>query len=231
MARPKKIKEPTPPRGFGTGRRGPSKTWQEKEAGKVQVERVIMVEPEPREVSPKVVAAITEYNQKVKAGVVEKPPRGLSATRKANNDLQRYIREIGEEVIDPQSGWTRIGAVIRRLYADALQGKTQAADLLFERGWGKAVQPVQLDVEAEARQLIISMGLSRADIESDPVLRELLTVEGTLIDLEPSAVSAPIERVAERTSEVELVRSEPVPDGSNNQLLRPEPVVEDGGRD
>lgn len=66
--------------------------------------------------------------------------------------LAQHVRDIGSEVIDAATGWTRLDAMLRRLYADAMSGKAQAADILLERGWGKVMQPVEVDWRVEARQ-------------------------------------------------------------------------------
>ena len=66
--------------------------------------------------------------------------------------LAQHVRDIGSEVIDAATGWTRLDAMIRRLFADAMGGKTQAAEIILERGWGKVMQPVEVDWRVEAVQ-------------------------------------------------------------------------------
>jgi hypothetical protein len=66
--------------------------------------------------------------------------------------LAQHVRDIGSEVIDAATGWTRLDAMIRRLFADAMGGKTQAAEIILERGWGKVMLPVEVDWRVEAVQ-------------------------------------------------------------------------------
>jgi len=68
--------------------------------------------------------------------------------------LSQHVRDIGSEVIDTATGWTRLDAVLRRLYNDAMSGKVPAADILLERGWGKVMQPIEVSWQEEARRLI-----------------------------------------------------------------------------
>ncbi len=89
-----------------------------------------------------------------------------------------YVRNIGDEVVDRKSKLTRLEKVIRRLYDDAAAGKTQAAALLFERGWGR----LRPDSELDEWQLIDDclaakqqLEESGADWQSDPYLSRLMS--------------------------------------------------------
>lgn len=113
------------------------------------------------------------------------PQRSLvTQTQQLNRQLQNMIQEIGKEVVDPQKGWTRIEAAIRRLYVDAIGGKTAAQALLFERGWGRVVQPVKVDFQTELKQLVAESGLTSDEIASDPLLSQLMpgdVIEGEFV--------------------------------------------------
>jgi len=96
--------------------------------------------------------------------------------------LANLIRDIGEEVIDPNLGWTRVEALIRRLYNEAMAGKIQAAELLLDRGWGKVPTPVDVDISGEVRKLTINAGLTWDVISADPLLRQLIELSGVTPD-------------------------------------------------
>ena len=105
--------------------------------------------------------------------------------RKANRVLSELIQAIGSEVVDPATGWTRIAAVIRKLYIDAVSGKTPAAALLFERGWGKVPQPVSVDLQAEVTHIVLSAlqaGVSPEEVLADPVLAKMAEDSGLVVD-------------------------------------------------
>lgn len=93
---------------------------------------------------------------------------------RANRRLQGLIREIGDEQVSEQLTWTRIEAVVRSLYAESLKGKVPAMQLLFERGWGRVPLPVSLDIRTEMLEIMKATGLTPAEIEGDPVLREIM---------------------------------------------------------
>lgn len=92
--------------------------------------------------------------------------------------LSKMIQDIGEEVVDPKLGWTRVEAVIRRLFNEAMAGKIQAAEVLLDRGWGKVPTPIDIDITGEVRKVVVGAGLSWDDISSDPILRTLVETSG-----------------------------------------------------
>ena len=96
--------------------------------------------------------------------------------------LAQLVRDVGEEIVDHGRGWTRLEAMIRRLYADALGGKNHAAELLLDRGWGRVPLPVQLDASAELTRLLVQHGLTSQDVAADPLARELFALAGVVID-------------------------------------------------
>jgi len=65
--------------------------------------------------------------------------------------LAQHFRDIGSEIVDKATGWTRIDLAIRRLFMDAAGGKSQATELILDRGWGKVMQPVELTWLDKAR--------------------------------------------------------------------------------
>lgn len=165
---PKGVRTETPrtQRGRFPGKRGPDYQPGEREANKV-----IVVEVEKR----------NRDTSGLRKGNPGNNPHVMGARRlKIAKQLSDLIREIGEEEIDAQKGWTRIEAVVRRLYSDALSGKTPAQALLFERGWGKVPTPVQLDLRGEIEKLIETTGLTLDELEHDPILKELVghVIEG-----------------------------------------------------
>lgn len=99
-----------------------------------------------------------------------------------NKQLAEIIRAIGSEQIDPQTGWTRVAVVVRRLYSEAMSGKVDAAKLLFERGWGLMPKPIQVSVRAEIVQHIQEAGLTLAQAWQDPVMREVMETNGLTVD-------------------------------------------------
>lgn len=105
------------------------------------------------------------------------------------SQIGQMIREIGGEVVDPATGWTRVEAMIRRLYVDAINGKQASAEVLLERGWGKVPAPVQIDLKAEFTAILSSAGLSLEEAMSDPILlqigKEAGVIEGDYVEVAP----------------------------------------------
>jgi hypothetical protein len=58
--------------------------------------------------------------------------------------LAEAVRRVGEELIDRGKfkGQTRLEALIRSQYQQAIKGNPRAAALIADRGWGKPMQPV-----------------------------------------------------------------------------------------
>ena len=75
--------------------------------------------------------------------------------------LAQHFRDIGSEIVDKATGWTRIDVAIRRLIMDAAGGKTQATELILDRGWGKVTQPIELTWLDKAR----AAGLSQEEAQ------------------------------------------------------------------
>lgn len=173
--------QPKTQRGAVPGKRGPAYQPGEQEASKVivvEVERPRNTSGLKRGDNPKTV------NQQLSKQKL-----------KLAKQLSGLIREIGEETIDVQKGWTRLEAVVRRLYSDALSGKTAAQALLFERGWGKVPTPVQLDMRGEILTLMEKTGLTVDELGTDPVLKEI--VGDVIIDGDFRAADAGTERTAQ----------------------------------
>ena len=112
--------------------------------------------------------------------------------------LGEHIRAVGDEILeiaDPLTGqivkWRRIDAVLRRLYAEAMGGKVGAAELLFERGWGKVPTPVHVDLKAEVTQLMQGTGLTWREAMQDPILSQIILASGLVVDGQVQAPPLP----------------------------------------
>ena len=82
-------------------------------------------------------------------------PKGRAPVGKT---LAEAVRMVGEEK-DEETGRTLLQAVIRRLFKDARgKGGERAAALLFERGFGKVTQP--MDIESTQRLISINWDAS-----------------------------------------------------------------------
>ena len=77
--------------------------------------------------------SLTQFKAGVSGNPKGRPPVGKS--------IAELVRSIGNEVLDEQRNWTRIDVLLRKLYQDANNGKHAAAQIILDRGWGKAPQP------------------------------------------------------------------------------------------
>jgi hypothetical protein len=180
--KPRTHAEGKPVRGIRPGVRGPNRTQAEINAEKMNPGVIIV----PQVASPRPPSNIAQL-QPYQNTAGRPADADTKRNRQLSQQLQDMIRLIGNEMIDPGLGWTRIIMVIRRLYMDAASGKTQAAALLFERGWGKVPTPVQMDFRAEVLNIIHDTGISKDEIDQDPVLKMIMgeTVEGQYRDILP----------------------------------------------
>lgn len=125
----------------------------------------------------------------VKPGTPAPKPRETAVVT-YRQTLAEHIRAIGEETVSfpgPDGEiikWRRIDAVLRKLYAEAMAGKINAAELLLERGWGKVPAAIQIDLRAEVMQIIEHTGLSMQEAAQDPILRGILTSAGVTLEEE-----------------------------------------------
>lgn len=119
----------------------------------------------------------------------------LAASRKTHyaKSLAEMVRAIGAEVVDEASGMTRLDLLVRRIYSDAIAGKTAAAEVILERGWGKVPTPVELDISGEVHQLVQSTGITADEINNDPVLKSLLETSGVVVEGQFRMIEAPVE--------------------------------------
>lgn len=152
-----------PPRGMIPGKRGPNKRPEEYEA-----ERQRKLEDLRKKRKE-----ITSNQAVMKIGGSRSPEA---------KQLQSLIQDIGAEVIDPVQGWTRIDLVVRKLYQEASQGKVQAIDLLFNRGWGRVALPMRINVQAEMSKALDESGLSLEEAQDDPLLRFLLGAGDQIVE-------------------------------------------------
>lgn len=175
-ALPKTHAQGKPVRGVrGPGVRGPNKKPAELLAERNPGTRPIQI----------------SYQTRVQAELVPAPDSTLKERKgsRAGRELQRLIQLVGDEEIDPHSvtnHWTRIEAVVRRLYTEAMLGKTSASQLLFERGWGRVPMPVRVDFTTEMARVLDESGLTEDDIQQDPLLRQLIMgpAQGHIIENE-----------------------------------------------
>jgi hypothetical protein len=148
----------------------------------------------PRKSSPKTYKSAETKQRSVK-NLKRNTRKDIEKMHQANSvstyrqSLAEHIRTIGEEEIegiDPKTGevikWRRIDAVVRRVYADALGGKSAAQELIFERGWGKVPTPVQIDLKTEVIQIIQQTGLSLQEAAKDPILGAIAESAGIIVD-------------------------------------------------
>lgn len=141
-----------------------------------------------------------ETKARAHKGLIKGTKQSVAVARESlqsyRDSLANHVRSIGQETIearDPKTGevqkWTRIDAVVRRMYADAIGGKTAAQELIFERGWGKVAAPVQIDLKAEFTQIVKESGLRWEEVLRDPILAAIAhsagvdVVEGTAVEV------------------------------------------------
>lgn len=178
--RPKNHAEGKPVRGFIKGKRGPAMKADERLALKDKHVGPIVIETSRPNPNPNL--SLSPHPN----GFI---PTANSRSSKLNRILQDLIQEVGRETIDPVKGWTRIEAVVRRVYADAMSGKTPAQALLFERGWGRVPQPLKVDFQTELKQVVEDSGLTAEEIAADPLLSQLIS--GEVVEGEFKSANAP----------------------------------------
>lgn len=170
----KRAPLPKKQRGFQKGKRGPAIRQAELD------ERAYLKTNGPIIITERPSPGFMGTPQPNRTGTII--PTVNSRNNRLNRILQDLIQEIGREVVSPQQGWTRIEAVVRRLYADAMAGKTPATSLLLERGWGRVPQPLKVDFQTELKQVVEDAGLTPDEIANDPLLSQLIA--GPVIDAE-----------------------------------------------
>lgn len=116
---------------------------------------------------------------------------GVGKRNQHNATLSALIREIGNELVEGSAGWTRIEAVIRTTYVDAMNGNNGARELLMERGWGKVPTPVELDFKGQFLTVSRDMGLTQEDVKNDPILAILAESSDVILENLPLTVEAP----------------------------------------
>lgn len=122
-------------------------------------------------------------------------PRQNTGTKKSKHAiLSSMIQEILAEPVEglgPDGkplGWTRGEAVIRSMISEAIAGSHQAAELLWEHGYGKVPTPVELAVDVQIQKMALEMKLDRATVMADPMLMQLLTDAGVPLETLPDGV-------------------------------------------
>jgi len=71
------------------------------------------------------------------------PRRNLRGRGKGQINLTDLVRKIAAEPIAATDKMTRIEAVVRSVFKSAFGGDIRAVEVIMERGWGKAVQPIE----------------------------------------------------------------------------------------
>lgn len=71
------------------------------------------------------------------------PRRNLRGRGKGQINLTDLVRKIAAEPISPGDKRTYIDAIIRSTFKQAHDGDMRAVEIIMERGWGKAVQPIE----------------------------------------------------------------------------------------
>jgi ABC-type ATPase with predicted acetyltransferase domain len=83
------------------------------------------------------------------------PRRWRKGRGKGKISLPDIVRRIAEQRVSATDKRTKIEAIIQETYAAALTGDMEAIKFIADRGWGKAVQPVEQSGEMKitTRQL------------------------------------------------------------------------------
>jgi hypothetical protein len=71
------------------------------------------------------------------------PRRNLRGRGKGQINLTDLVRKIAAEPISPGDKRTYIDAIIRSTFKHAHDGDMRAVEIIMERGWGKAVLPIE----------------------------------------------------------------------------------------
>lgn len=81
--------------------------------------------------------------------------------------VAQLIRDLGSEEItvkEAQIKLSRLEATLRRAWVDAMGGNKDAREFIFERGWGKAIQPLLVDsVQGDLLAVFREMNSERLD--------------------------------------------------------------------
>ena len=79
-------------------------------------------------------------------------------------ELDKLLADVlGEE----KDGITAAEAILKALRAKATKGDIRAAEVLLERGWGKAKQTVNMEIEADGLKSILISPASQRKNDSD----------------------------------------------------------------
>ena len=71
------------------------------------------------------------------------PRRNLRGRGKGQINLADLVRKIAAEPVSPGEKMSRIEAIVRSTFKSAYTGDMRAVEVIMERGWGKAVQPIE----------------------------------------------------------------------------------------
>ena len=113
--------------------------------------------------------------------------------------LAQEFRKVGDEVVG-EDGMTRLHSMIRALYAEAIMGKTSAAEIILERAYGKVPVPIQMDLRTEVTGLLRESGLTLEEARADPLLWEIIQ-SASIIEGDVKRITAPEPAVEEAKEE------------------------------
>lgn len=71
------------------------------------------------------------------------PRRNLRGRGKGQINLTDLVRKIAAEPISSTERMTRMEAIVRSVFKIAFAGDIRAVEVIMERGWGKAIQPIE----------------------------------------------------------------------------------------
>lgn len=102
--------------------------------------------------------------------------------------LAQLVRDVGAEEISVKEAkikMTRLEATVRRAWVDAMAGNRDARQFVFERGWGKALQPVVVD---DSRESLASYLDSIMGSLSDETLERMVQEAELVLEQEVAAL-------------------------------------------
>ena len=109
-----------------------------------------------------------------KAAVGPNILRGASKSR----SFAEFLRILGDEPSLEDGKYTRWQKIALKAFELAERGNRDARNWLTDRAFGKATDGVSADPKAFAEKLLLKYGTSPAELNTDPVARELLRLLG-----------------------------------------------------
>lgn len=109
-------------------------------------------------------------------------PRRNTKGRSKSVDLTDLIRRVACEKISPSEKTLRITQIVRNTFIEAQGGDMDAVKIIFDRGWGKAVQPIEQTGE---------MKITTRNMTDAELALEISSLEQKIKDLERGEEEAP----------------------------------------